>query len=923
MLRFFALSLLLFGSSPTNQESATTFASAFSAAWSAYESEDWPRARDSYSTALELDPKNATCAYHLACLESRAGNLDAAFQWLERTVEWGWVDADVALWDADLSALREDNRFTDAIERMRSAHRLDPQPHAEVGIVWNWLSLPSYLDQDVSPDLKHAVTTHEGEAFVWDVTAGRVRCVLLGHAGQVHWASISADGKLAVTSSEDGAVRLWNAASGVQLHALQDLGKRAIVNFDGLGQRMSAWDAFERRGVAVLDVESRRQLLVVEGPLEVVDFSFDGTRLLTLGASSKSPGQVCARLWDVDSGKTLVEIDGLGMPQGWGAFSPAGNHVLVQEFPKPDVDPTIPQALSFHVLEARTGSLLFSRPVPDLRYGPLHNVFPARFAGEDRILVCGTEEGLTLLDAGTGEIDDRVPSDVLQLAELRDAPAQRLLPTVVPAPDGTWLLIERPGRGLARLEVDGRVRDLPSVPGLAGNSVYPGFPSRIVSEDGERILLRGNGYAAVLDASDGDIVEELELPRLTTCTARPASWAKDLLISCSDGTLRSVDLDSAEIEQLRQLSDSALMQVTFAQSLERVLVSDASGVHYVLEGHDLRLVGSFTSNDMAPPPSSVRVCGSSASLSPDGRFLATWIPRGGADLWDVERRERIAEFDEFSVWSAAWTNAGVRLALCGRDVAGAGSVWLIDPAHGKLALPPLEHPTAVSCVAFSSHATLLATGAGDAHARVWDTSSGFLVRDIPHEDLFGPEDAIEQVAFNSHGDLLLTSSSSPVRWAAWELPSGRARWRVEGQGNWGGRFELDELSNRLLATGWEAQVLDLDTGQPVLDLGGRSISSLTRIPDTQRTLAKARGALEFLDDRSMNLLVSRVEYENGGELRFSASGYVAVTPGVAEWVWVRTKKGLQRLEDLAPQLLDPKRVRAAAAGIDVAPARVP
>jgi WD40 repeat protein len=927
MLHFLAITLPLLGSGPVRQEPSPSYAETFAAAWSALDAKDWDRARASYSAALELDAENPTCAYHLACVEARAGNVPLALDWLERAAARGWLDADVARWDEDLSALRENSRFLECVERMRSARAAQPQGDSGVEIVWNWLNDPSYLQQDATPDLQHVLTLHENEAFVWSVSSERVRCVLHGHTGRVHWASLTDDGTRAITSSEDGSVRLWDAESGSQLAELDGLGRLAIVTFDRRGRRVMAWDAFGDRAVAVLDVESREPLLELEGPLHGVELSADGTRLLALRPSVEHGGEVRAVLWDVDDEAILVELDSLGMPQGHASFSPQGTRLLVQEFPKSDVDLTRSQVLTIHVLESRRGTLLFSRRLPDLQFGLLHNFFTARFVDEERILVCGTEEGVELLDAATGEVTARVPSDSLNLDELRRATSpQTMPPTIVPSPDGSWFLIERPGRGLARLDLDGRVRDLPSIPELAGTSLYPGFPSRILSADGTRMLLRRNGYAALVDTSDGSIEAELELPRLTTCATKPAQGAKHALIGCSDGSLRRVDLDSAEIVNVEQLSDAALVELMSVESLERVLVSDEHGSHYVLDGPDLQLAGRFsstTSSSSATGSPSISVGGSRASLSPDGRWLATWAPRGRADVWDVERRVLIAGFDDMRVWSAAWTKDGARLALCGRDALGTGSVSLIDTARGTLALPPLQHPAPVSCVAFSSDGRMFATGSGDGHARVWDTSTGLLVRDIPHEDLFGPEDSVEQVAFHSKGDVLFTSSSSPVHWSAWDISSGRARWRVEGRGQWAPRFDLDEATGRLLATCWDTQVLDVRTGASEFELDDRAIAWMVPLQASQRVLARDRGTLSILDQRTLHPLVSRVEYEHGGELRISASGHVALTPGVAHWVWVRTQSGLHALDDLAPQLFDPKRVRAAAAGIEVAPARVP
>ncbi|MEO6709648.1 MAG: hypothetical protein ABI054_00275 [Planctomycetota bacterium] len=78
-------------------------------------------ARTGFQHCLAISPVNATVAYALACVESRGANKVEALEWLGRAAEWGYADADVALWDEDLARLREESKFSEALTRMRSA----------------------------------------------------------------------------------------------------------------------------------------------------------------------------------------------------------------------------------------------------------------------------------------------------------------------------------------------------------------------------------------------------------------------------------------------------------------------------------------------------------------------------------------------------------------------------------------------------------------------------------------------------------------------------------------------------------------------------------------------------------------------------------------------------------------------------------
>jgi WD40 repeat protein len=71
-------------------------------------------------------------------------------------------------------------------------------------------------------DGKRAVSASEDETLkVWDLESGRALHTLKGHSKGVNGVAVTVDGKRAVSASDDKTVKVWDLESGRALHTLK------------------------------------------------------------------------------------------------------------------------------------------------------------------------------------------------------------------------------------------------------------------------------------------------------------------------------------------------------------------------------------------------------------------------------------------------------------------------------------------------------------------------------------------------------------------------------------------------------------------------------------------------------------------------------------------------------------------------------
>lgn len=183
-----------------------------------------------------------------------------------------------------------------------------------------------------SPDGRRLVSSggvDDNTAIIWDVASGRRVQQLKGHTDIIFALAVTPDSKRLVTGSDDTTLRMWDMESGRQLALMTghkfDIERALDISPDGkliasgdMGGEIRLWDG--ETGAFL------RTLAKQNGRVGILRFSRDGTRLVSACAQNCRQ-DYRARVWDVASGKELLQYEGHDNVVASASISPDGKLV--------------------------------------------------------------------------------------------------------------------------------------------------------------------------------------------------------------------------------------------------------------------------------------------------------------------------------------------------------------------------------------------------------------------------------------------------------------------------------------------------------------------------------------------------------------------------------------------------------------------
>jgi WD40 repeat protein len=627
----------------------------------------------------------------------------------------------------------------------RAAQLLEDCPEELRGWEWNYLrrlgrSQPLVLrghndqvwDAVISRDSRLvASAAFDKTVRIWDAATGIELRSLKGHTERVYSVAFSNDGRHLVSASADKTVRIWDVPTARELRVLYGHTKNVrCAQFSPDDQLIvsGSWDCTLR----IWNAESGECLRVLpchSGWITRLDFSPDGRRVVCGGTFR------IAEVWEVATGERLVEYRGHQEHIVGIAFSPDGQRVastsasfLQGEDGEVRIwnSETGQDVLTLHghhgIIERvayspdghRLATASWDKTVKLWDASTGQEVLTLR-GHQDRVFsVAFSPDGKRLISAGpdrTVRIWDAMPMHERLAREIRSlSPGVGRVLSVAFSPDG---------KRFVAVGLSGCVlRDAGTGAVVAPSSGrYIGGWGAAFSPDGRRFYLASYQGVTAWDAASG---RELYAAQGRNTNANAQGLIGSLALACPhDGGLLAT-ADFAKDVVIRDPADGHEVAV-YGGHTDRVgcLAFSPVGRRLASGGEDrtARIWDTTTGRAiMTLTGHGERVTG--LAFSPDGSLLATSSLDGTIRLWDVTTGRETRAIRGVSGSCVAYSPDGkwVASALHG------GTVRLWDPATGEEGLTMAGHAGTVDCLAFNPTGDRLISGGQDQLVKIWELS---------------------------------------------------------------------------------------------------------------------------------------------------------------------------------------------------------
>jgi eukaryotic-like serine/threonine-protein kinase len=622
-----------------------------------------------------------------------------------------------------------------------------------------------------------------------------------GHEAGVFMAVFSPDDRLLATSSIDGTVKVWDAATRRLLstyrgHSLLSFPVPGLpripvlcLAFSPDGKHIASGSFSPKLGklrdspgvVKVWEVETGRDVATFQnqvGAVLALTFSPDGKTIMSSSLNEDNTFVV----WDAKTGEVVRVVSGHTSHVHRLRYSPDGRifaSVSEDGWVKLWDAATFQEIRSFHAHPA---------PVLDVSFSP----DGARFAtaGQDgTIRVWYTATGAAVMDPLRGHTGSAlalayspdgkriVSAGYDKTVRLWDAATGKLKITLRGHNDMVWgVSFSHDGRKVVSAAFDKTARIWDATPreehGGPGLFTIKDHTERVntvaFSRDGRYLASGSWDYTVKLwDGTTGEAIRTLSGHTAAVWCVAFSPDGKRLASASWDRTVKVWDTETGD-ELLTFTGHKAMVQtVAFSPDGKRVASGGLDAFVLIWDAATGKITTTCEGNLF--PMASV-------AFSPHGKRIACGSTDRTVTVWDAETGNNLFTLrgHEGAIPSLCFSPDGKRLVTAGWDYVL--KVWDVDPQRpvglfqNRELMTLKGHTDQVNCVAISQDGTRIASAGEDKRVRVWDAQTGQEVMPaLIHRGV------VWGVAFSPDGQRLATGCWSPSGWVR--------TWDVSAKGN--------------------------------------------------------------------------------------------------------------------------------------------